>query len=258
MDDATEAALDTTGPDSACSSAGMRWRAQFQLMTGHKREVLEAKELYACEMAFRAALRQDLPAQTRARLVRGLSLTRFGQRRLDVIITKNITFSEAIAVEATAPTIGLYLAGEAWEDAPTATDADARRARVAMRADALDELINNKARAPPGGGGRGRGRGRGRGGRGRRGKRGKRGRGKGKGAAAKKTAAAKAAAALAAPQITATQKAKAAAVSLAVKNGGCAHCKALTPRPKNFLFHEEISCWKLHPDLAVGRGTKRK
>ena len=71
LDDATEAALETTGPDSACSSAGMRWRAQFQLMTGHKREVLEAKELYACELAFRDALAQDLPAQTRARLVRG-------------------------------------------------------------------------------------------------------------------------------------------------------------------------------------------
>jgi hypothetical protein len=88
LDDATDQILASTGLDSACSSAGMRWRQKFQAMTGHKREVLEARELYACELAFRDALRQELPAQTRARLICGLSLTRFAQRRQDVIITK--------------------------------------------------------------------------------------------------------------------------------------------------------------------------
>lgn len=257
MDDATDQILASTGPDAACSSAGMRWRQKFQAMTGHKREVLEARELFACELAFRDALRQELPAQTRARLIRGLSLTRFGQRRLDVIITKNVSFSQAIDVEKTAPTVGLYLAGEAWEDAPTATDAERRAARVHLRATALDNIIaaNNAKPSPrkdPNGrnGRNPNGRGRGRNGRRPRGGRGKR-------KTKKQREAAAAARALNPPAKTAAQKQRSDAVAKAIKAGGCTHCKALVPRPSSYLFHLEADCWKKHPEKRV-KGKKRQ
>ena len=117
-----------------------------------------------------------------------------------------------------------------------------------MRANALDAVIAaNAARPPRKEGGKPRPRNlRNSNGRGcdRKGRRPHGGRGR----RLKKREAAAAARALNPPAKTAAQKLRSEAVAKAIAAGGCTHCKALVPRPSNYLFHMEPDCWKVHPE----------